>query len=109
MEFVLIAIVSAFFIGYYLFMTFREVKIRKAEKAVRTGDLDTALAIFMETLRKNPNDVEALWHLGNINEEKQFYPEAIGYYTKLIEIGKESKFFSIFELYRRVGLLYRKI
>ncbi|MGC8765188.1 MAG: tetratricopeptide repeat protein [Brevinematia bacterium] len=109
MEFVIIAIVSAFFISYYLFMTFREVKIKKAEKAVRSGDLDTALAIFMESLRKNPNDIETLWHLGNINEEKKLYPEAIGYYTKLIEIGKESKYFSMFELYRRVGILYRKI
>ncbi len=109
MEFVIIVVVSAFFIGYYLFYSFREIKIKKAEKAVKTGDLDTALEIFMDALRKNPNDIDTLWHLGNINEEKQLYPEAIGYYTKLIEIGKESKYFSIFELYKRIGLLYRKI
>jgi tetratricopeptide (TPR) repeat protein len=109
MEFILIIVISAFFIGYYIFITFREVKIKKAEKAVKSGDLDTALAIFMEALRKNPDDVETLWHLGNINEEKQLYPEAIGYYTKLIELNKESKYYSRFELFKRVGLLYRKI
>ncbi len=109
MEVVIIFVVLTFFVVYYLYFSLREVKIKKAEKAVKDGNLDAALAIFMDALRKNPNDIEALWHLGNINEEKQLYPEAIGYYVKLIEIGKESKYFSIFELYKRVGLLYRKI
>jgi len=96
-------------VGYYLFHTMQDHKIKKAEKAVQDGDLDTALSIFMNALRKNPNDIETLWHLGNINEEKQQYPEAIGYYSKLIELGKESKLFTIFELYKRIGLLYRKL
>lgn len=109
MEIVLILVILAFFVGYYIFLSFREAKIKKAEKAVKSGDFDTALSIFMENLKKNPDDVETLWHLGNINEEKQLYPEAIGYYTRLIELGKESKFYSKFELYKRVGILYRKI
>lgn len=96
-------------VGYYLFHTMQDMKIKRAERAVQTGDLDTALSIFMDSLKKNPNDIDALWHLGNINEEKNQYPEAIGYYSKLLEIGRESKFFSLYELYRRVGLLYAAI
>ncbi len=109
MEFLLIAAALLFLVGYYLFHSMQDLKIKRAEKAVQTGDLETALSIFMESLKKNPNDIDALWHLGNINEEKKQYPEAIGYYSKLIELNKESKFFTIYELYRRVGLLYRAI
>ncbi len=109
MDFIVIIIALALLVGYYLFSTMQELKIKRAEKAVESGDLDTALSIFMNSLRKNPDDVESLWHLGNINEEKGQYPEAIGYYTKLIDIGKESNLFTLFELYRRVGLLYLKI
>ncbi len=109
MEFVFVGAGLLFLIGYYLFYSMQDRKIRQAEKAVQAGDLDTALSIFMNSLRKNPNDIESLWHLGNINEEKKQYPEAIGYYTKLLEIGKESRLFTSYELYRRVGLLYHII
>ncbi len=109
MEFIIILLALLFLVGYYLFSTLQDMKIKKAEKAVESGDLETALSIFMDSLKKNPNDMEALWHLGNINEEKQHYPEAIGYYSKLIEIGKETKLFTLFELYRRTGLLYKNI
>ncbi len=109
MEILFVITALLFVVGYYLFHTMQDMKIKKAERAVATGDLDTALSIFMGSLKKNPNDVEALWHLGNINEEKNQYPEAIGYYSKLIEIGRESKFFSLYELYRRIGLLYVSI
>lgn len=109
MEIFIIVLVLLLVVGYYLFSTMQEMRIKRAEKAVENGDIETALSIFMNSLRKNPEDVEALWHLGNINEEKHHFPEAIGYYTKLIEIGKDSKLFTQFELYRRVGLLYRRI
>ncbi len=109
MDFVIVVLALLILVSYYLFSTMQDSKLKKAEKAVETGDLDTALSIFMESLRKDPNNIESLWHLGNINEEKLNYPEAIGYYSKLIETGKESKLFTQFELYRRVGILYRKI
>jgi tetratricopeptide (TPR) repeat protein len=108
-EFLLVVSALVVLVGYYLFNSMQDMKIRKAEKAVQSGDLDTALTIFSDALKRNPNDIEALWHLGNINEEKKQLPEAIGYYTKLIEIGKESKFFNLYELYKRVGLLYHTI
>ncbi|URA10779.1 tetratricopeptide repeat protein [Thermospira aquatica] len=104
-----VAIVLAGLTAYFLYATMQEGKTKQAQRAVESGDLDTALSIFMESLRHDPNNVEALWHLGNINEEKGLIPEAIGYYVKLIEIGKESKLFTMFELYRRVGLLYRRL
>ena len=109
MDFLIIAVALVFLVGYYLFSTMQDMRVKRAEKAVQSGDLETALSIFMNSLKKNPDDIDALWHIGNINEEKLHYPEAIGYYTKLIEIGKESKLFTMFELYRRVGMLYRKI
>lgn len=109
MDFLIIAVALVFLVGYYLFSTMQDMRVKRAEKAVQSGDLETAMSIFMNSLKKNPDDVDALWHIGNINEEKFHYPEAIGYYTKLIEIGKESKLFTMFELYRRVGMLYRKI
>lgn len=109
MDFLIIAVALVFLVGYYLFSTMQDMRVKRAEKAVQSGDLETALSIFMNSLKKNPDDIDALWHIGNINEEKFHYPEAIGYYTKLIEIGKESKLFTMFELYRRVGMLYRKI
>jgi len=104
-----VAILLAGVTGYFVFATMQESKTKKAQRAVESGDLDTALSIFMESLRRDPDDIDALWHLGNINEEKGLLPEAIGYYVKLIEIGKESKLFTMFELYRRVGMLYRRL
>ncbi len=109
MEFLLVVAALLILVGYYLFNSMQDMKIRRAEKAVQSGDLDTALNIFMDSLKRNPNDIDALWHLGNINEEKKQLPEAIGYYTKLLEIGRESKFFTLYELYKRVGLLYHAI
>lgn len=109
MEFVIILLVLLFLVGYYVFSTMQDMKVKRAEKAVRDGDLETALSIFMNSLKKDPEDIDSIWHIGNINEERGQYPEAIGYYTKLLEIGKESKLFTLFELYRRVGLLYHKI
>lgn len=105
----LVAIALAGITAYFLYATMQEGKTKKAQRAVESGDLDTALSIFMESLRRDPNNTDALWHLGNINEEKGLLPEAIGYYVKLIELGKESKFFTMFELYRRVGMLYRRL
>lgn len=109
MDIVIILVALVFLVGYYLFTTMQDLRVKRAERAVQSGDLETALSIFMNSLKKNPDDIDALWHIGNINEEKNHYPEAIGYYTKLIEIGKESKLFTLFELYKRVGLLYLKI
>jgi tetratricopeptide (TPR) repeat protein len=104
-----VTLVLAGLTGYFLYSTMQEGRSKKAQKAVESGDLDTALSIFMESLRRDPNNLDAIWHLGNINEEKGLIPEAIGYYVKLIEIGKETKLFTMFELYRRVGLLYRRL
>jgi tetratricopeptide (TPR) repeat protein len=105
----LVAMALAGLTAYFLYATMQEGKTKKAQRAVESGDLDTALSIFMESLRQDPDNIDALWHLGNINEEKGLLPEAIGYYVKLIEIGKESKLFTMFELYRRVGMLYRRL
>ncbi len=104
-----VAVILAGLTAYLLYATMQEGKTKQAQRAVESGDLDTALSIFMESLRHDPDNIDALWHLGNINEEKGLIPEAIGYYVKLIEIGKESKLFTMFELYRRVGLLYRRL
>jgi tetratricopeptide (TPR) repeat protein len=109
LEFLIVGVVFLGLVGAYLFSSMQESQNKKAQKAQEKGDLDRALTIFMDSLRKDPDNVETLWHLGNINEEKKLFPEAIGYYTKLIEYGKESKLFTQFELYRRVGLLYRGI
>ncbi|MCX7882607.1 MAG: tetratricopeptide repeat protein [Brevinematales bacterium] len=105
----LVAVILAGLTAYFLYATMQEGKSKKAQRAVESGDLDTALSIFMDALRQDPDNIDALWHLGNINEEKGLLPEAIGYYVKLIEIGKESKLFTLFELYRRVGMLYRRL
>ncbi len=109
MVFALIILVLTGLIVFYMFSTMQEMKLKRAEEAVKEGDLDVALSIFMESLRKDPKNVEALWQLGNINEEKRNYLEAIGYYNQLINMGAESTLFSQFELYKRVGILYRKI
>lgn len=109
MGFVILGFVLLGLTVYYLLTTMNEMKIKKGAKEVEEGNLDTALNIFMESLRRDPENIEALWHLGNINEEKQNYLESIGYYNHLIEIGKECKLFTMFELYRRTGILYRKI
>ncbi len=94
--------------GYYIYSTMRENNLKKAQKAVESGDLDVALTIFMENLRKNPGDIETIWHLGNINEEKENFLEAIGYYNKLIDKNAECSLFTQFELFRRSGFLYLK-
>lgn len=104
-----VAVALAGITAYFLYATMQEGKTKKAQRAVESGDLDTALSIFMDSLRRDPDNSDALWHLGNINEEKGLIPEAIGYYVKLLEIGKESKLFTMFELYRRVGILYRRL
>ncbi len=109
MGFIIIGILLLGLTTFYLLTTMQDLKIKKAEKAVEEGNLDMAMAIFMDSLSKNPKNPEALWHLGNINEEKGNPLEAIGYYTQLIDLGIESKFYTMFELYRRVGLLYRKV
>lgn len=107
----LLLIVALLFLGlagYYIYSTMQENKIKKAKEAVESGDLDVALSIFMENLRKNPDDVDTMWHLGNINEEKGSFLEAIGYYNKLIDKGVESSLFTQFELFRRSAFLYMK-
>ncbi len=109
MEFIILAIVLVGLTAFYLFQTMHDRKIKEAEKAYEEGNLDVALAIFMDSLKKNPQDVDTLWHLGNINEEKDNNLEAIGYYTRIIGIGTESTLFSKFEVLRRTGLLYRKV
>lgn len=109
MELVIIIIGLSGMTGLYLYFTMRETQLTRARKAEEKGDLDTALAIFMDSLRKEPNNTDTIWHLGNINEEKKQYPEAIGYYTRLLELKKDSKLYTEFELYRRIGILYRRI
>lgn len=107
----LLLIVALLFLGlagYYIYSTMQEKKLKKAQEAVDSGDLDVALSIFMENLRKNPDDVDTMWHLGNINEEKGSFLEAIGYYNKLIDKGVESALFTQFELFRRSAFLYMK-
>lgn len=94
---------------YYLYATMRENKVKEAQKAVSEGNLDTALNIFMDSLRRDPNNIDTLWHLGNINEEKGNILEAIGYYNQILRLGVKSNLFTDFEIYRRMGVLYRKV
>jgi tetratricopeptide (TPR) repeat protein len=109
LEFIVLAIVLVGLTAFYLFQTMHDRKMKEAEKAYEDGNLDVALSIFMDSLKKKPDDVDTLWHLGNINEEKDNNLEAIGYYTRILGIGKESTLFSKFEVLRRAGLLYRKV
>ena len=108
-EFIIIGVILVGLTIFYLVQTMKERRLKEAEKAYEDGNLDVALAIFMDSLRKNPEDVDTLWHLGNINEEKDNNLEAIGYYTRILGINKESTLFSKFELLKRTGLLYRKV
>ncbi len=109
MGLVIIILILAGIITIYLFSTMQEMKLKKAEEAVEQGDLDVALNIFMDSLKKNPKNIETLWHLGNINEEKGNFAEAIGYYNQILALNEKSSLFSDYELYKRTGLLYREI
>lgn len=107
MGFVILGIVLAGLTVFYIITTMQDVKIKKAEQAVEEGNLDVAMTIFMESLKKHPENPEALWHIGNINEEKENFLEAIGYYSQLISLDKESPLFTKFELHKRSGILYK--
>lgn len=109
MGIVLLLIVLLAVSSYLIFVTMQDRKIQKAETAAKAGDTDTALSIFMDSLRRDPNNVESLWHLGNINEEQGKFAEAIGYYNRLIELDTESELYTPFELYRRMGILFKRI
>lgn len=109
MVLVLIITFLVIVVGLYLVSTMQEMQLKKAEEAVEHGDLDVALSIFMNNLKKNPSNVETLWHLGNINEEKGNFLEAIGYYNQIINIGEKNALYSEYELFKRTGLLYHEI
>ncbi len=109
MGLVIIILILVAIIGFYLMSTMQEMQLKKAEQAVEQGDLDVALSIFANNLKKNPQNVETLWHLGNINEEKGNFLEAIGYYNQIINLGEKNPLYSDYELFKRTGILYHEI
>ncbi len=80
--------------------------LSKAEQLEKEGNLEEALKIFLRALKKDPNNVDVLWHLARINEDMGRYLEAIGYYQQILKLNKQSALFSKFDVLKRIGLLY---
>lgn len=87
------------FIGFSIGYVITDLHYRKLELKTQStptqstsspmDEVHRQLKTFQEILKKNPNDYEALVHLGNLYYDIGQYDKAIPYYEKAVEIKKD--------------------
>jgi tetratricopeptide (TPR) repeat protein len=60
--------------------------VKQAAEKVRSGDFDGAIAALGTILEKNPTDSNALYILGQAQQKKERWPEAVAAYLKVNEL-----------------------
>ena len=64
----------------------KKIEIMRANAYLQSGDLNNALSIITEILKKNKNDLAILNNIGYILREMENYSEAKEYFKKIIKL-----------------------
>jgi tetratricopeptide (TPR) repeat protein len=62
---------------------------KEAQQKIRQGDLDGAIAVLQEVLKKSPDDANALFFLGLSYAGKKMYGDAVPPLTRVTELSPE--------------------
>jgi len=68
----------------------QDVSAQSQQSAQAEAALAQAVAPFVEAVRQNPNDFDALVQLGNMYYDARQYPSAIQYYERAVKIHPEN-------------------
>ena len=68
-----------------------DTKFLQAKAHYELHEYRPATNLLEELLEKNPQDTQALFYLGKINNDIEFYDEAIGYFSRILNIEPHNK------------------
>lgn len=68
-----------------------DTKLLQAKAHYELHEYRPATNLLEEILKQNPQDIQALFYLGKINSNIEFYDEAIAYFSKILNIEPNNK------------------